>query len=200
MADDKKKRKNHKIICVVGMAGAGKTEVSQELARKGFSFLRFGQITLDKMREEGLEVNEANEKKTRESFRKKYGMAAFAILNIPKIDNLLKKGGVVVDNLSSWSEYKVLKDKYEDSIFVLAVFAPPKLRYQRLGKRRLDKKDFNRRFRPLSKKEAQTRDYAEIENIEKGGPIAMADFVIQNIGSMTNLKKDINKILLEVKK
>lgn len=193
-------KNKHKIICVVGMTGAGKTEVSQYLARKGFSFLRFGQITLDKMKEQRLEVNESNEKKTREGFRKKYGMAAFAILNIPKINSLLKKGGVVADNLSSWSEYKVLKNKYKDSMFVLAVFTSPKLRYERLGKRKLEKKDVNRRFRPLSKKQAQARDYAEIENIEKGGPIAMADFLIQNTGSMIKLKKDIDGILSEIKK
>ncbi len=80
----------NKIICIVGMAGAGKSIVSDELVKHGFSYLRFGQITLDKIKEEGLELSEANEKKIREGFRKEYGMAAFAILNIPKIDELLK--------------------------------------------------------------------------------------------------------------
>ncbi len=47
----------NKIICVVGMAGAGKSLVSDEIVRQGFKYLRFGQITLDKIKEKGLEVN-----------------------------------------------------------------------------------------------------------------------------------------------
>ena len=96
-----------KIICVVGMAGAGKSLVADELVKQGFEYLRFGQITLDEVKARGLEPNEENERKIREEFRKKHGMGAFATLNIPKIDELLKKSDVVVDGLYSWSEYKI---------------------------------------------------------------------------------------------
>ena len=119
-----------KIICIVGMAGAGKSLVSDELVKQGYKFLRFGQITLDKVKERGLKPVEANEKKIREEIRKKHGMGAFALLNIPKLDDLLKKSNVVVDGLYSWSEYKVLKEKYGDLMSVVAVFAPPEMRYE----------------------------------------------------------------------
>ena len=89
----------NKIVFVVGMAGSGKSIVSDELAKQGFVFLRFGQITLDEVKEQGLKPNESNERKIREDFRKKYGMGAFAILNIPKFDELLKKSNVVGDGL-----------------------------------------------------------------------------------------------------
>lgn len=184
----------NKIICVVGMAGAGKSEASDELVKHQFAYLRFGQITLETIREKGLEVNESNEKKIRESLRKKYGMGAFAILNIPKIDELLKESNVVVDGLYSWSEYKILKEKYGNSLYVVAIFAPPRLRYKRLKNRTL-KVDEQHRFRPLTEKEAKARDYAEIENIEKGGPIAMADFMVLNVGTIDELKRNIRKIL-----
>lgn len=186
---------NNKIICVVGMPGAGKSLVSDELVNQGFAYLRFGQITLDKIKEDGLKPIEANEKKIREDFRKKYGMAAFATLNIPKIDELLKKSNVVVDGLYSWSEYKILKERYGDSMYVAAVYASPKLRYERLKNRKAENDDAQR-FRPFSGEEAKARDYAEIENIEKGGPIAMADFTIINTGTIGQLKENINKILL----
>jgi len=183
-----------KIICVVGMAGAGKSLVSDELVKQGYKFLRFGQITLDKVKEQGLKPIEANEKKIREEIRKKHGMGAFALLNIPKLDELLKKSNVVVDGLYSWSEYKILKEKYGDTMSVVTVYAPSELRYQRLENRAV-KDDEKQRFRSFSKKEAQARDYAEIENIEKGGPIAMADFTIDNTGTKEEACKKTRELL-----
>lgn len=189
----------NKIICIVGMPGAGKSIVSDELVKKDFAYLRFGQITLDKIKEDGLEPNENNEKMIREDFRKKYGMAAFAILNISKLDELLKKSNVVVDGLYSWSEYKILKEKYGDSMYVLAVYAPPELRYTRLKNRDI-KNDYEQRFRSLTEEEAKARDHAEVENLEKGGPIAMADFTIVNTETVDKLKKDVNEILSQIAK
>lgn len=186
----------NKLICIVGMAGSGKSIVSDELVKSSFLYLRFGQITLDKIKEQGLEVNEANEKEIREGFRREYGMATFAILNVPKIDELLKKSNVVVDGLYSWSEYKVLKEKYKDQMYVLAIYAPPKLRYERLENRTAGNDD-KKRFRPFTKEEAKSRDYSEIENIEKGGPIAMADFTIINTGDIRKLKEEIKEVLLK---
>lgn len=188
---------SNKIICIVGMAGSGKSMVSDELVKRGFSYLRFGQITLDKVKEEGLAPNESNEKKIREEFREEYGMGAFATLNIPKIEELLKKSNVVVDGLYSWSEYKILKDKYGDSMYVIAVYAPPELRYERL-KNRAIANDEKQRFRSFTEEEAKARDYAEIGNIEKGGPIAMADFTIINTGTVEELKEKVNEILKKI--
>jgi len=190
---------SNKIICIVGMVGAGKTAVSDELVRHGFGYLRFGQITLDKIKERNLKINENNERDIREGLRKEHGMGAFAIFNIPKIDELLKKSDVVVDGLYSWSEYKILKERYGDSMYVVAVYAPPKLRYARLKNRNIEN-DPKHRFRSLPEKDAKARDYADIENIEKDGPIAMADFTIVNTGTIDELKEKTNEILLNITK
>lgn len=187
----------HKIVFIVGMPGAGKSIVSDELVVNGFEYVRFGQIVMDKIKEQGLEVSEENEKRIREGLRKEYGMAAFAILNIPKFDELLKKSNVVGDGLYSWSEYKVLKDKYGDLMHVVAVFAPPELRHKRLSERKVAN-DPKMRFRSFTLEEAKSRDYAEIENIEKGGPIAMADFTIINIGTVDELKQSVKDILRKI--
>lgn len=188
----------NKLICVVGMPGSGKSLVSDELIKKGFSYIRFGQITLDKIKEAGLAVTEDNEKRIREELRQEHGMAAFALLNIPKIDELLEKSNVVVDGLYSWSEYKVLKEKYEERIEVVAVYASPCLRYERLNNRKLEASDLEQRFRPLEEEEAKARDYAEIENLEKGGPIAMADFIVVNTGTIDQLKQQVKLIIENV--
>lgn len=180
------------------MTGSGKSIVSDELVKEGFSYVRFGQIVMDKIKEEGLEVSEENERKIREGLRKEHGMAAFALLNIPKFDKFLESSNVVGDGLYSWDEYKVLKEKYGDSMYVIAVYSPPEMRYERLEKRG-KKNDEAQRFRSSTKEDAKSRDYAEIENSDKGGPIAMADFTIVNINTPKELKQKVQDILSQIK-
>ncbi len=187
----------NKIVFIVGMTGSGKSIVSDELVKKGFAYLRFGQITMDEIKKRGLEINETNEKTTREGLRKKYGMGAYATLNIPKFDEFLKTSNVVGDGLYSWTEYKILKEKYGDLMYVLAVFAPPKMRYERLENRAVEN-DAESRFRSISREKSQSRDCAEIENIEKGGPIVMADFTIVNTGTVEDIKMQLDKFLLSL--
>ncbi|MGD0576619.1 MAG: AAA family ATPase [Candidatus Staskawiczbacteria bacterium] len=187
----------NKIIFIVGMTGSGKSIVSDELVKKGFAYVRFGQITMDEIKKRGLEINETNEKAVREGLRKEHGMGAFATLNIPKFDGLLKTSNVVGDGLYSWTEYKILKEKYGDLMNVVAVFAPPKLRYQRLENRAVEG-DVDSRFRSIPEGKSKSRDYAEIENIEKGGPIAMADFTIVNTGTVEDLKNQLNDFLAHI--
>ncbi len=188
----------NKIIFIVGMTGSGKSIVSDELVKEGFAYVRFGQITMDELKKTGQEVNETNEKAMREGLRKQYGMGAFATLNIPKFDELLKNSNVVGDGLYSWTEYKILKEKYGEAMHILGVFAPPELRYERLENRAVEN-DPNNRFRSTPKADSKKRDYAEIENIEKGGPIAMADFTIINTSSVEDAKNQLQKFLSTLK-
>ena len=113
-------------------------------------------------------------------------MAAYARLNLPRIDSARKDSNVVIDGLYSWEEYKFLKGHYGDDFFVVAVYTSPKARYARL---------VDRSARQLTQEEAASRDHAEIENINKGGPIAMANFTIMNETSLNDLRKVIKKII-----
>jgi dephospho-CoA kinase len=174
----------NKIICLVGMPGAGKSVVADALVKRGHSFLRFGQITLDIVKERGLLPTEENERAIREDIRKKHGMAAYAILNYPKFKELLEKGNVVGDGLYSWEEYKFLKEKFGYQMIVISVFAPAHIRHERISKRVSDENDIYLRHRSFTKDEAHARDYAEIENLAKGGPIALADHTLVNTGTM----------------
>ena len=118
-------------------------------------------------------------------------MAAYAKLNLPRIDSALKHSDVVIDGLYSWEEYTFLKKYYGEGFSVVAVWASPKTRYDRLT---------GRMARGLTMEEAASRDKAEIENISKGGPIAMADFTIINESSLGDLKKEARKIISRLKK
>jgi len=186
-----------KIVFIVGMPGSGKSIISDELVREGFSYVRFGQIVIDEIKKRGLEIDEINEKTVREELRKEHGMGAMATLNVEKFDELLKISNVVGDGLYSWTEYKILKEKYGDSMRVLAVYAPPALRYERLENRAIEG-DSDSRFRSIPKEKSKARDYSEIESIEKGGPIAMADFTIVNTAALEDVKKQLGDFLTKI--
>jgi dephospho-CoA kinase len=113
-------------------------------------------------------------------------MAAYARLNIPIIDAALKDSPVVIDGLYSWEEYVLLKDNYGDSLKVVAVWTSPDTRYRRLG---------TRATRPLTPDEAAARDKSEIENINKGGPIAMAEFTVCNESGLADLQKETERVI-----
>lgn len=179
-----------KLVSIVGMAGSGKSEVARIFERNGFKRIRFGGITDEEIKKRGLELNEENERYVRQQLRKEHGMAAYAKLNLPRIDNSLKSSDVVIDGLYSWEEYTLLKNRYGDRFHVVAVWASPKTRYQRLTRRRI---------RPLTMEEAASRDIAELENTNKGGPIAIADFTIINESSLEDLEREIKKVLSALK-
>lgn len=194
-----KENKNNRIICITGLCGAGKSVVSDFLVnQKQYQFLRFGQITLDEVKRRGLETNETLEREIREGFRKQYGMAAFAILNLPKLDELIEKGNVVGDGLYSFEEYKVLKEHFGDKMSVIAVYAPPKLRYQRISERVMAVNDKDLRNRPLTIEEAKKRDLAELENLNKGATIAMADYTIVNTKDKDYLLNQLDEIIEDI--
>jgi dephospho-CoA kinase len=175
-----------KVIAIVGMSGSGKSEVSRIFENNGFIRIRFGDITDEEITKRGQTLNEENERCVREQLRIEYGMDAYAKLNLSKIDSALKHSNVVIDGLYSWEEYSLLKSIYNDEFVVLSVWSSPKTRYQRLG---------SRYKRPLNLLQASERDKTEIEHINKGGPIAMADYMIINDSNIEKLHLDTKKII-----
>jgi dephospho-CoA kinase len=180
--------KNKLILAIVGMCGSGKSEVVKYLKEKNnWPSVYLGEITFDRLREENLAVNEKNERYMREKIRAEHGMGAYAILSLPKIEKLLENNNtVIVESLYSWSEYKILKEKFSDDFKVLAVTASPAVRYARLK---------NRAERQMSEEQSCVRDYSEIENIEKGGPIAIADYTVVNESNFQDLQEKLNSVI-----
>lgn len=174
------------LIALVGMPGGGKSEAGFFLRDiKGFGYLRFGDIVEDGAKALGG-VNEVNEKKFREQIRKEFGMKAMAVKVHPLINKLLGQyKDVVLDGLYSWEEYEYLKKRYPELLLV-CIYAAPNIRYQRLK---------NRPHRSLSLVEARSRDIAEIIALNKGGPIALADFLIVNKDSLDKFHNNLEEIL-----
>ena len=75
-----------------------------------------------------------------------------------------------------------------DEAIIVAITAPRHVRHERLA---------NRPRRPLTEEEATSREYAEIENLEKGGPIANADYTIINDEDPYKLIERLEHILVQ---
>ena len=175
----------NKLYAIVGMCGSGKSIASDYLVSKGFNKVYFGGVTMDKLKEANLEVNPENEKMMREKLRSELGMGAFAIVLLPKIKECFNNGNTVLDGVYSYDEVKILKENFPE-LKIIAIVCDKDIIYDRLSIREV---------RPLTNEEASARDIAEVENIAKAPPIAMADYYILNNGSVEEYKTRLEEIL-----
>ncbi len=175
----------NKLYAIVGMCGSGKSIASDYLVSKGFNKVYFGGVTMDKLKEANLEVNPENEKMMREKLRSELGMGAFAIVLLPKIKECFNNGNTVLDGVYSYDEVKILKENFPE-LKIIAIVCDKDIRYDRLSIREV---------RPLTNEEASARDIAEVENIAKAPPIAMADYYILNNGTIEEYKTRLEEIL-----
>ena len=174
----------NKIIAVIGMCGSGKSEAVKFFVESGYKRVYFGEVVMNEMKRLGLEVNEANERATRENLRKEFGMGAMAVKSLPIIEEFMKHNNVVIESLYSWEEFKILKDKFGEAFKLITIYTTKDLRYERLLKRP---------FRPLTSEESKSRDISEIEKLDKGGPIAYTDYLIMNDGSLDEMNVELKK-------
>ncbi len=169
------------------MPGAGKSLCARHLEVKGYFQYRFGSIVVDEVARRGLPLTPENERVVREEFRANEGMDAIAKRALPILKSALERQNcIVIDGLYSWSEYKTLRADLGGDLIVTAIVSERALRYARLGERT---------ERPLTPAEAQRRDYQEIENLEKGGPIALADYTLLNNASSDALLAALDALI-----
>ena len=174
-----------KIIALVGLAGSGKSSAVEYLTEKGFPKIYFGGVIYKAMDEAGIEKTWDNQQQFREEIRRREGKDFVIKRVIKNIHDLINAGQnkIVLDGLYTWSEYKLLKHEFPGQVVVIAIVTPKYLRYQRMAKRI---------ERPMQPHEVDQRDWSEIENLEKGGPIAIADYFIINDGTLEQLHQKID--------
>lgn len=184
-----KHHENVKIVAFVGLTGSGKSTAVEYLTEKGYPKVYFGGIFYEAMKEAGLTPGDWKvESPFRKEIREREGKDFIVNRAIKQFRNLITAGQhrIIADGLYSWTEYKVLKHEFPGELIVIAVVAPKHSRHQRLT---------SRPDRPLTAAEADERDWHEIENIEKGGPIAIADYYLMNDQDPEHLYAQINTVL-----
>ena len=95
----------------------------------------------------------------------------------------------MLDGLYSWTEYKILRKEWPTEMTVVAITVPKALRRKRLAERP---------DRPFDAKASAERDRSEIENLEKGGPIAIADYYVDNSGTIPEFHERFANLMKEI--
>jgi dephospho-CoA kinase len=178
------------IVAVVGLPGAGKTEATSRFVKQQFVRVGFNDVFYEEFDRWGLERNETNERFVSVEMRKQFGLAVLAERALPTIEEAVQGGRpVVLESLYTWWDYTFLKEQLPDRFRVLAIYAPPALRYARLAVRP---------ERPYNEPLARSRDYTQIELLQQAGPIAMADWTIASTGTKEELHAAVDKLIHDV--
>lgn len=184
---------NVKLLAILGMTGSGKSALVEALAKRGIPKVYFGGMLYKEMEKRGIErtADGTSENAFRKEIRETEGKDWVGRQAVAEVKDLIAAGQkrIVLDGLYSWTEYRLFKHEFPGMLTTIAVVAPRALRYERLAKRPV---------RPFTPHDAKIRDYAEIEDAEKGGPIAIADYYILNDGSLDQLEANFATILKEI--
>ena len=184
---------NVKILAIVGMSGSGKSVAVDYLTEKGYPKVYFGGMIYKEMEKRGIIRTEdgESEKEFREMIRETEGKDWVVRQVIAETKDLISAGQkrIVLDGVYSWTEYKTLKKEFPQCLTFIAIVVDKKLRYKRVAVRP------NRAFDTAAIRE---RDRSEIENLEKGGPIAAADYYVLNNGTIEDVRTRVEEILKEI--
>ena len=187
------KEKDIKIVAVVGMCGSGKSTAIEYLTERGIPKVYFGGAIYKAMEEAGIARTEdgESEKRFREEIRQKEGKDFVVLRAIKEAKKLIEAGQkhIVLDGLYSWTEYKILRKEWPTEMTVVAIIVPKALRRKRVAERP---------DRPFDAQAIAERDRSEIENLEKGGPIAIADYYIDNSGTIEEFHERFGKLMKEI--
>ena len=186
-------KKDVKILAIVGMCGSGKSTAIDYLTERKIPKIYFGGIIYKAMTEAGIErtPDGESEKKFREEIREKEDKDFVVKRAIAEAKKLIEAGQkrIVLDGVYTWSEYKILRQEFPTEMTVVAVVVPKTLRRKRLAERP---------ERPFNAQQAAERDRSEIENLEKGGPIAIADYYVDNSGTIKEFHEKFGILCKEI--
>jgi dephospho-CoA kinase len=176
-----------KLLAIVGLTGSGKSTAVDHFTNKEIPKVHFGNMAYEMMAERGIERGEENEKTFRVKIREEQGPDVYARRIAEQIHHLSEAGQhrVIVDGIYSWDEYVYMKHAFPGELTVVAVVAPKHLRYRWLE---------DRAERPQTPQVSIDRDRHEIQDIQKGGPIAAADFFVMNNGTLEHFFEQLDHV------
>ena len=182
------------IIGITGTIGAGKgTIVDYLISKKGFKHFSARELIVEEILKRGLDNNRDNMVFVANDLRSKYGSGYVA-------DELYRRAYIsgdncVIESIRTVGEINSLKDK--GSFILLAVDAEPRTRFERILDRKsvTDNVSFDK-FLEDEKREMESDDPNK-QNLKQC--IDMADFVIDNNGTLKELQSKIEEILKIIK-
>lgn len=176
------------VVGLGGMPGSGKSLVVETAHELGYSIVTMGDVIREETRKRGLELNPSNVGKVMLELRAKDGNYVVAKKCVPKIEAQSSKC-VLVDGLRSLHEADIFKAHF-DSFTLIAVHAPPQIRFGRLVRR-------GRSDDPTSWQVFHERDMREL-GVGLGNVIALAEKILVNDETIEAFKVKVKDNLLSV--
>ncbi len=178
------------IIGITGTIGAGKgTVVEYLIAKKGFKHFSARAFLIEEIKKRGLENNRDSMVLVANDLREKNSPSFVA-------DELFKRAlesgdNCVIESLRTSGEIESLKGK--GNFTLLAIDADPKIRYERIIGRSSSTDNISfEKFLADEQREMESTDPNK-QNLSKC--IGMADFVINNDGTLEELNSKLEEIM-----
>jgi dephospho-CoA kinase len=166
------------VVGLGGMPGSGKSLVVETAKEMGYTIVTMGDVVREQTRLRGLEPTPQNIGKVMLELRAKEGQYVIAKKCIPKIEEQ-NSYSVLIDGLRSLFEADIFKEHF-DSFTLVAVHAPPNIRFERLKAR-------GRSDDPPNYEVFRERDMREL-GVGLGNVIAMAEKILVNDNSIDGFK------------
>lgn len=169
------------IYCITGMPGSGKSIVSETARSMGITVLNMGDVIRDEAKSRGIAITPESLGALMLRLRKEEGSNVVAKKCLEKARN--NKPPIVIEGVRSLEELSYLRANEE--VFLIAVHASPKTRYERLLKR-------GRPDDPKDWATFEARDMREL-GVGIGSVIALADLVFINEGPIPDLVDSVRR-------
>jgi len=176
------------LILITGMAGSGKTTLSDMLREKGYTIFTMGDVIRHEVRMRNQPPTPENLGKMAEQIRKTGGDAAVARKCIPLIIGE-PNNKAALDGVRSLDELYAFQEAFDT--FLVAVHASPESRYQRLKSR-------GRSDDPSNRQVFRERDLREL-GFGMGNAIALSDYIIFNGDGLDSLERELDKLIRKIK-
>ncbi len=174
-----------KLIAFVGMPASGKSEAAAIAMSLNIPVINMGDVVRKETARRGLPPTDENIGGTGTALRKEEGMDAVAkrcAKSIPRNSHV-----VVVDGIRNIEEINYFKKTFGGDFKLIAIYTPFEQRFQRV-KKRYRSDDMG------SMEELKRRDERE-KGWGLNSAIETADVTIENIGTIEEFRKRIEKLL-----
>ena len=175
-----------RIMGVSGLAGSGKSFVSELAAERGAMIISMGDIIREEAKKRGESTGQ-----TAENLRKEHGQYIVAELTIKKIKKIIEDGfdsSIVVEGIRSPHEVELFKESFSDFV-ILSIFANQEIRFERIKARQRedDASNFD---------EFKIREDREL-NFGIGDVVSLSDKIIVNESDIDSYCDEIREFLEE---
>ncbi|MDH5386780.1 MAG: AAA family ATPase, partial [Candidatus Aminicenantes bacterium] len=174
-----------RLIGLTGTNGSGKGEVASFFVKKGYAYHSLSDIIREELRKQGQTITRDNLIRMGNLMREQFSPDILARLVMKKV-----KGNAVIDSIRNPKEVEFLKNQV--GFILISVDAPVEIRYERVKKR-------GREESASTLQEFMAKEAEEMTAKERGQQLQvcmkMADYTIQNDGTLQDLHKKLEEFL-----